>query len=824
MKNSPTLVSFIPLILSLQLLRGGTFTVTSSADSAPGSLRAALGSAEDGDDIVFASNVNGSVVRLTTGELVIGGKEITIDASALSRGLTLNAGGNSRVLRVIAGKPVELIGLTLTGGSLPAEGTFPENAGGAILNDHGNLRITRCTLSGNFGGAYGGAISNHRGVLTLINCTFAENSSALRGGAIHNFGPEPDSAFASIQNCTLSGNSSAEGGGVFNQGNLLLENSIIGENSAPVSPDLHQLSGNLSASGRNLFTDPAGAGAISPNNFIIAPSMLAPLGYFGGSVETFHPLAGSPAIDAVGTSDREGSTDARGFSGSTGGAVDIGAVEVQQTLTVTHPADAGEGSLRAMIAEGALLPGSRVVFAGNLEKIILSSKQLTIPAVTNGLFIDASDIPGGIIVDANASASASRRVMEVERDATANLHSLTFTGGRTANRTASASDPVSNGDPGGGVLNRGKLTLGNCMVVGNATGHGRGDGGYGGNGGGISNFGSLATLKITGSTLKGNFTGNGTGNAGRSGAGGAISNVAGTVFVVSSTLTANSTGRDGNGILNGRGGAVDVSNGVLHVSSSTISNNSAGLGGGIFALGPVKLRNCIVAANHAVLGGPDILELMEDYVSSTGVNLIGDAADSGFIQGVDGVIVDPNVQLAPLGDYGGPTATMPPLLGSPVINGAAGSSFPFKDQRGFPRIFDGTADLGAVEFQGESGEFALTFNLDSDGDGTKNGLENALGTNPLIPDAGSGRNLRLTVLPLPNGATVQFGVNEASRATTILRLTRSQDLLSFGTILRSNEDEPFVLSGDSTTAIVDPSPPPGGRAFYRLEATLVDSP
>jgi hypothetical protein len=53
--------------------------------------------------------------------------------------------------------------------------------------------------------------------------------------------------------------------------------------------------------------------------------------------------------------------------------------------------------------------------------------------------------------------------------------------------------------------------------------------------------------------------------------------------------------------------------------------------------------------------------------------------------------------LAPLGQYGGPTPTMPPLPGSPAIDVATNGTIFFTDQRRLPRIVGAFADLGAVE-------------------------------------------------------------------------------------------------------------------------------
>ena len=52
-------------------------------------------------------------------------------------------------------------------------------------------------------------------------------------------------------------------------------------------------------------------------------------------------------------------------------------------------------------------------------------------------------------------------------------------------------------------------------------------------------------------------------------------------------------------------------------------------------------------------------------------------------------------QLAPLGDYGGPTRTMAPLVGSPVIDAATVGGLAADDQRVFPR--HSRPDVGAVE-------------------------------------------------------------------------------------------------------------------------------
>ena len=60
-------------------------------------------------------------------------------------------------------------------------------------------------------------------------------------------------------------------------------------------------------------------------------------------------------------------------------------------------------------------------------------------------------------------------------------------------------------------------------------------------------------------------------------------------------------------------------------------------------------------------------------------------------------------RLGPLDSSGGPTQTMLPLAGSPLINAgsntAANDAGLTTDQRGLTRIVGGTVDIGAVETQ-----------------------------------------------------------------------------------------------------------------------------
>jgi hypothetical protein len=89
-------------------------------------------------------------------------------------------------------------------------------------------------------------------------------------------------------------------------------------------------------------------------------------------------------------------------------------------------------------------------------------------------------------------------------------------------------------------------------------------------------------------------------------------------------------------------------------------------------------------------------------ITSAGANLIGDNTTvgsefpAGALVGTQASPMDP--MLLPLGDNGGPTWTMLPLVDSPAIDAAVGTvASPTTDQRGELRPGNLDDDLGAVE-------------------------------------------------------------------------------------------------------------------------------
>ncbi|MCL4262184.1 MAG: right-handed parallel beta-helix repeat-containing protein [Anaerolineae bacterium] len=145
----------------------------------------------------------------------------------------------------------------------------------------------------------------------------------------------------------------------------------------------------------------------------------------------------------------------------------------------------------------------------------------------------------------------------------------------------------------------------------------------------------------------------------------------------------------------GFGGAIRTSDNTT-IINSTFTNNYAGFVGGAIA-GPATVRNTIISNNT---GGNEwqIQQNCTDELNNGGHNIqfpqrvTGNWNDYECFAGQTAA----NPLLGSLGNYGGPTETIPLLAGSPAINAAA--NCPLTDQRGFAR--NGPCDMGAYEYGG----------------------------------------------------------------------------------------------------------------------------
>ncbi len=229
------------VVLTLVLVAQALTVRNTNSDTSLGSLQSVLAFAAahpGADTITFDPSLNvagGATITLTGSAnvhaITIGDSAgVTIDASSLINGLTIQGGGpsgNFGLFHVNIGANLTLRNLTLANGGGSAFASAG-NLGGAIESS-GTVTLIDCTLMGNSADT-GGAIINS-GRLTLIECTLSGNHATIgNGGAIVSLGT------LTVVQCTLSSNSAAGfGEGIFCGGSTVsvtLTNSIVAGNTS----------------------------------------------------------------------------------------------------------------------------------------------------------------------------------------------------------------------------------------------------------------------------------------------------------------------------------------------------------------------------------------------------------------------------------------------------------------------------------------------------------------------------------------------------------------------------------------------------------------
>jgi predicted outer membrane repeat protein len=778
---------------------GPLLTVTSNAADGDNSLRTRISQGAltlIGARIAFSPSVFPAQTILLDGDTEIfipATSALFIDASNLAAPVTISGNNASRVFNIIQGATVAMHSLRIVDGlaapgpdgggifnlgtctvmSCTLSGNRADTGGGGAIGNIGTLALMQSTLSGNVG-LLGGAVYSG-GPMVATQCTMAGNSGSLRGGAIENFGPMV------LRQCTLAGNSAASGaGGILNFNQLTLHNSIVAGNNSPGAQDVLMGGGTISAIGVNFIGNTVDSTLTASPTLLTGNPLLAPLGDYGGPMPTMPPLRGSPAIDAgAATSaltDQRGGSRSRDGDGDFVALPDIGAVEAG-LIPVTTTADSGPGSLRAALAEATTQPGPDALFFTPIFVIPSMTTDITLASEIfindpAGVTLDASDLPTGVVIDAGPGTN---RHFRIASGTTAVFHRLRLYGG---NGTGGETNDIGHG---GSIRNEGTLTLRECMIA-----------------------------DCTSTTF-----------------GGAIFNTnPGTLTIERCTLYGNSASAGG-------GAIQQTSPNLLTMTACTVANNRGGFeAGGINApFGPASLIHCTVSGNSVTNPGSNgvgglrggALTVRDSIVSgNTDANLPGIPNISPGFTAPGTNLTSGDAKLAPLGAYGGPTFTAPPVPGSPAINAATGSTTDF-DQRGFARI--GTADLGAAEYRGAP-DVRSYWLSDWDGDGQGFGVEHALGTDPLLPDRGNSRNLTVPTFDGLGRAQLAFGVNAAftpgtqwviRRSTTLQPGSFTEIFLFDGAAYTFNNAQVGVLDNGTAITVIDRFPPPG-KAFYRLEA------
>jgi CSLREA domain-containing protein len=344
---------------------------------------------------------------------------------------------------------------------------------------------------------------------------------------------------------------------------------------------------------------------------------------------------------------------------------------------------AGVGDVSLRDAIAAAMPGETIDF-GVHGTILLTHGELT---VNKNLSISG---PGANLLTIDADGGSRAITVDdgnVGTLANVQISGITITGGVT-------------GGVGGGLLNLEALTVSQCWITGN-----RAD-----NGGGIDNF--EGTLAVVDSTISGNTS------TGVTGGGGGIFNLSSSLGQISSITNSTISGNTAAT----RGGGINNFAGTLNIQFSTITNNTApaGAGSGVSSwtdtnTTSTNFRSSIVAGNTGtdVDIFPKTFPPAQPSFHSLGYNLIGNGDAAQFFAGTGDVInvTAAALMLGPLADNGGPMPTHLPQRLSPAIDTGDPSAVanvggvPQFDQRGTPfsRVFDGDAsggpriDKGAVE-------------------------------------------------------------------------------------------------------------------------------
>jgi hypothetical protein len=320
--------------------------------------------------------------------------------------------------------------------------------------------------------------------------------------------------------------------------------------------------------------------------------------------------------------------------------------------------------------------------AGNLaDTLVLPAPPALLPALTtvnNTTPYGATGLPvvtSAIIIQGNgatirrAITAPEFRIFAVGVGGRLTLQQTTVSGGRLPATFV-----------GGGVYNKGTITLTNSTIAGNVASYG----------GGVFNNG---TFTMTGSTVSGNDAVDGAG---------VFNDDIRAFTMTNSTISGNDASNEGGGVRN---------RGTATLINGTISDNSADFqGGGVYNVGTLTLDSTLISGNTAPTA-PEVYNTVNGTVTANNFNLFGfndDAGVTGFTPVPTDVVPPVGVLLTdilePLADNPGATPlvtqTHALVAGSPALNAVGeGCPPPALDQRGITRPQGVACDIGSFELE-----------------------------------------------------------------------------------------------------------------------------
>ena len=596
-------------------------------------LRAALAA---GNSVTFGCD--GTIVLSNAISLT---RPVSIDSAG--HNVSLSGGGKVRIFEIGSGGVVRLTGLTLTNGFSQGANGAPavEGRGGAILVNEGQLHATDCSLLNN---------------LTVGGAGVEFPGAAAYGGAIF-----VTQGTLRLTNCSLMLNTSRGGTG----------------GSTPFI--------GTEVKGGDGY---GAAGSARNSDVIVVDSDLGGNRAEGGD------------SGFVGNSSAPPPGSARGGAWHQVDGTSTFVRSSFRTNVATVPTPRQGGGVPSNAAGNHALGGGLMIDSGTCllqESVFESNKALGGQGFRNG--------PGGL---GDGGAIYNNGTIEIR---TCVLRS----------NSAVSGDFNFNGNHsrGGGIHNLGSLLLRDSLVDENSVLHGKQFGG-----------GSTSMSAGPGYTYGGGLWNGGTANLVNSSFTFNSSQAPGAIYL--NVVSLRCIPAFGGGIFNTgqltavnvtlSGNAVRGGDAVLGGLAVPIPGGDA-LGGGIYHTnGSCSLTNVTAARNESAGGkgtspgarlgenlniGSGGFSLVNSIVANEGAgsNCVGVVTDGGHNISSDsscqftatGSLNNYDPKLGPLGDYTGPTPTMPLLVGSPAIDTADSASCPPTDQRGRTRPSGAGCDIGAFE-------------------------------------------------------------------------------------------------------------------------------
>jgi predicted outer membrane repeat protein len=475
-------------------LTPSNITVTSSADSGAGTLRAVLASATSGAVVDFAANVR--TIDLTSAGLTIA-TNVTIQNDLGTGNVTIDGGGNFTVFTINSSVTASLSGLTIThgattnfqvGGGITNNGTltvsdctFSSNSsfdGGAIYSVAG-LTVSNCTFSQNTGSAIvangamsvssssfsnnstqqsGGAIDfEFNGSGTVTGCTFSSNTANDDSGA----GIFNDNGTLTVSGCTFSNNSGEEGGGIGNDATLTVTNCTFSNNMVnDGGGGAISSNGTLTVSGSTFSgnsTDEGDGGAIDCDDLTVSTSTFSGNSSIGGD-------GGGINGDTITVS----TCTFSGNSASDGGGIDCGTLTVSDSTFSGNAAMDGDGGgidCGPLTVSDSTFSGNTAIDGGGIDCGTLTASDSTLSGNRagigdsgNGGAIDAGDgtLNGCIVAGNFNGASPSTTPDDIDAQFANSSDNLIGTGG-----SGGITNGVNGNQVGVSLANVGLAPLGN---------------------------------------------------------------------------------------------------------------------------------------------------------------------------------------------------------------------------------------------------------------------------------------------------------------------------------------------------------------------------